>query len=212
MKKILIAVLLTTLTVPSFAETAETSAPEKQEPASSVRGYIGVGLLGSSITEENSLSGEKIMTTDVSTAGITINGGAKWNHFRLGLDIGSTVGDAKATGILPNYVYGGAITFDDVSFVRYSVEGVGIIHCSDMFDLELGLSLGRARAKIDTEWSDWFTPIGIVVGGVINFNQNHALGIYLKGYGYSIDETVSGYDVKTEGAIGEFAITYRYSF
>ena len=191
---------------PNEYKTENEVKPKDEDD--SVQGYIGVGLLGQAVNETLKVNDRELASADLSSWGINFNGGIKARYIRFGLDISSTIGRAELSSQYLDYDY----SVSDINMVRYSIELAGIIKCSRTFDLEIGGTVGRGRYKIDGNWSEWLTPYGLLLGGTINFNAHHALTIMLKGYRYSLDTEAYGYTYKTNGAMGEFVVGYRYSF
>ena len=208
MKKFLISAVLSAIIV-GGGYSAET----KQSDAwSNMQGYIGVGLAGTSIATDLAFSGTLIGTHETSAAGLNLNGGVKWKYLRLGADITSASGitnfDSAYLGI-----YG---LENDVSSVKYALEAAGIIPLTDTVHLEAGLSIGALGNRLKGMGGvclegldcDAYAVYGLLFGVVINFTENHAMSILLKGFGYGGADGTIDYS----GAIGEFAIGYRYSF
>lgn len=195
----------------SDVDKGELYTNSKQDYNNHVQGYIGVGMLGQAINEKTSVNGTEIANADTNGFGINLNIGIKAKYVRFGLDISSTLGEGELSTKYYDYYYGYYGNYEttfDVNVVKYSLELAGIIKCSDHFDLEIGATIGRGRFQVDKNWSDWVTPYGLLLGGVINFNTHHALTLTLKGYKYSSSES----PYEADGAIGEFVVGYRYSF
>lgn len=182
----------------NYDRNGEIYVPYETEK-SSVRGYLGVGLVGQAINEKLYVNDIEVASADTSGFGINLNGGIRAKYFRIGLDVSSTVGEGEMSGYYSTF---------DVNVVKYSIELAGIIKCGEHFDLELGGAIGRGRFQIEDDWSDWMTPYGLILGTTVNFNAHHALTIALKGYGYSYD----GDYYEEKGSVGEFVVGYRYSF
>jgi len=182
----------------NYDRNGEIYVPYETEK-SSVRGYLGVGLVGQAINEKLYVNDIEVASADISGFGINLNGGIRAKYFRIGLDVSSTVGEGEMSGYYSTF---------DVNVVKYSIELAGIIKCGEHFDLELGGTIGRGRFQIEDDWSDWMTPYGLLLGATVNFNAHHALTIALKGYGYSYD----GDYYEEKGSVGEFVVGYRYSF
>lgn len=182
----------------NYDRNGEIYVPYETEK-SSVRGYLGVGLVGQAINEKLYVNDIEVASADTSGFGINLNGGIRAKYFRIGLDVSSTVGEGEMSGYYSTF---------DVNVVKYSIELAGIIKCGEHFDLELGGTIGRGRFQIEDDWSDWMTPYGLLLGATVNFNAHHALTIALKGYGYSYD----GDYYEEKGSVGEFVVGYRYSF
>jgi len=116
----------------------------------------------SSLEEIGKTDSAKVITTEISGNGINLNGGARWKYARVGLDIASTIGNAELSGSLALLAFGGDKIFKDSSVARYSIEGAGIIPIGEKFELEIGLSFGRAIVDIDAPGTDptSATPVG----------------------------------------------------
>lgn len=179
----------------------------KKYDTRSVQGYIGAGLVGQSIKEKTRANGTEIADVDTGGFGINLNGGIKTRYLRFGVDISSTVGNAEISSRYYDYYDDYDETFD-INVVKYSIELAGIIRCGEQLDLEIGGTIGRARAQVEGTWGNWITPYGLLFGLAINFNKHHALSIALKGYKYKSTD----YIYKSDGTIGEFVVGYRYSF
>ncbi|MCL2439996.1 MAG: outer membrane beta-barrel protein [Alphaproteobacteria bacterium] len=214
MKKILLAALVFA-SVAVGAETTDTTT-KASDTAIKTRWYIGAGLSGNSSSVDLKTPGiGKIATFESSSGGININGGVRiGEYFRTGLNISSTSGsvDQKVPGL-------GKVADEDFTSTIVAAEFVGIIPVSQMVELEAGLSIGRLSYSLDLS-SDIIgldeknhTLVGLLLGCVVNFTENHALTIAFKGSGYSGSSINQFLDpVKYDGTVSEFQIGYRYTF
>ncbi|MDR2685697.1 MAG: hypothetical protein LBB23_02915 [Rickettsiales bacterium] len=208
MKKLLMAMVL----LSAITNIASANDGEKSDAWSKMQWYVGAGLAGQSTAVDMGYNGLKIFTAETSNGGINLNGGVKWKYLRLGADITSTSGTGELSSVLLDMYADG-----DVSSVKYALEGVGVIPVSEMVSLEAGVSVGAIANKLKGaggvciegfSCANFYGVYGLLLGVIINFTENHAMTIQMKGFGYGGTDTGIDYS----GAVGEFALGYRYSF